>query len=55
MILEELYTENWILAYEARKWLPSINSNNYLLEDDSFKLLDEKNIYFFNPNAGKIG
>lgn len=53
MIKEELYGEYWILAYEALKrgWLPSKNSDDYIKQDEFFKILDDKNIYFFNTNC----
>lgn len=50
---EELYEENWILAYEAniQGWLPSVSGTDYVMEDPFFKLLKTKNIKFFNPDA----
>lgn len=50
---EELYEENWLLAYEAsiKGWLPSVSGSDYLMDDPFFKILKSKNIQFFSPDA----
>ena len=55
MIKEELYGENWILAYEAyiRNWLPSKNGDDYITSDPFFSVLKSKDIHFFDINAIK--
>jgi len=48
MISEELYSNYWILAYEAyvRKWLPSKSGKNYISNRPFFNMLKENNIRF---------
>lgn len=50
---EELYEENWLLAYEAyiKGWLPSVSDTDYLLEDPFFEILKNKDIQFFITDA----
>lgn len=50
MTKESLYSEHWILAYEAlvRGWLPSKCGTDYIKEDQFFKALRDKNIRFFD-------
>lgn len=50
---EDLYSEHWILAYEAlvRGWLPSNSGTDYIEEDQFFKALKEKNIRFFDSEC----
>ena len=50
---EELYEENWLLAYEAyiKGWLPSFTGADYLSEDPFFYILKTNNVEFFNVNA----
>lgn len=53
MKAEELYEENWLLAYEAnvKGWLPSISGSDYVMSDPFFRILKTNNIRFFNPDA----
>jgi len=50
---EELYKENWLLAYEAyvKGWLPSKNGNDYIANDPFFKVLSENKVYFYDKDA----
>lgn len=50
---EELYEENWLLAYEAyiQGWLPSVSGSDYLMDDPFFKILRTKKVHFFRPDA----
>ncbi|KJR44222.1 hypothetical protein UF75_5394 [Desulfosporosinus sp. I2] len=38
MKVEELYDENWLLAYEAnvKGWLPSVSGSDYVVTDPIF-------------------
>lgn len=53
MTKEDLYSEYWILAYEAlvRDWLPSKSGIDYIEEDEFFKTLKDKNIRFYDLNC----
>lgn len=50
---EELYEENWLLAYEAnvKGWLPSATGVDYVSNDPFFNLLKTNNVEFFNSDA----
>ena len=50
MIAESLYSENWLLAYEAAKkgWLP-MNGGDYIDSDPFFGVLGRENVSFFVP------
>jgi hypothetical protein len=47
---ESLYSEHWLLAYEAlqKGWL--LSSENYIQQDVFFKYLSDNNISFFNAD-----
>ena len=49
---EELYSRNWLLAYEAyvRDWLDSNNNEDYISDDDFFSDLSDYNVRFYNPD-----
>lgn len=49
MTKEQLYSENWLLAYEAklRGWLKT--ADNYLDLDPFFKVLKDKKVHFYKP------
>jgi hypothetical protein len=53
MTEEELFRENWIVAYEAlqRQWLPSFNGKDYVAEDERFAAFAEAGVRFYNTNA----
>lgn len=44
---EELYRENWLLAYEGiiNGWLPSKNGDDYVSNDPFFKILKSNKIF----------
>ncbi len=50
---ESLYDENWLLAYEAniKGWLPSLDGEDYVLEDPNFSLLKELGVSFYDVTA----
>ncbi|MFL0373035.1 RNA-directed DNA polymerase [Paenibacillus amylolyticus] len=45
----ELYTENWLLAYEAyvKGWLPSVSGRDYVSSDPFFGILKANNVEFY--------
>lgn len=45
----ELYTENWLLAYEAnvKGWLPSASGRDYVSTDSFFGILKANNVEFY--------
>ena len=47
---EELYGSQWLLAYEAliKNWLPSVNGNDYISTDHSFRFLRNHNVDFYD-------
>ena len=49
MTKESLYSEHWLLAYEAYQqgWLPSVNGTNYVTSDAYFAILDSHGVRFF--------
>lgn len=49
---DNLYTEYWLLAYEAMKknWLKPMNGKNYIKSDKFFSILDNNNIDFYDSN-----
>jgi hypothetical protein len=56
MASEHLYSENWLLAYEALKkgWLSSVAGDDYVAADDFFGLLSQLGVEFYdtsNTNA----
>lgn len=53
MNAEELYEDNWLLAYEAyvKGWLPSLSGKDYVTNDPFFKILKNNNIEFFKSDA----
>ena len=46
---DNLYSENWLLAYEvkARNWLR--NTDDYLEKDGFFKKLKDNSVRFYHP------
>ncbi len=50
MQTEELYGNNWLLAYEAKKqgWLPSFNVNDHIYADYPFRFLQENDVHFYD-------
>lgn len=49
MIAESLYSENWILVYEAitKGWLKPKNGKDFIVSDPFFNFLKSKNITFY--------
>lgn len=56
MKAEELYEENWLLAYEAnvKGWLPSVTGVDYVAADPFFGILKNNNVSFFDSNANTV-
>lgn len=52
MRVEELYSNNWLLTYEAyiKGWLRSSDGSDYIANDPFFKLLRDNNVSFYNRN-----
>ncbi len=52
MTEEGLYSEHWLLAYEAmvKGWLPSKNGNDYVSADPNFGFLKANGVSFYDPN-----
>lgn len=50
---DHLYSENWLLAYEAfvKGWLPSLDGTNYVGNDDFFGRLASSNIEFYDAET----
>jgi hypothetical protein len=53
---DNLYTEHWLLAFEALRkgWLPSLNGNNYIAADPFFSILENNNVEFYDPLANFV-
>lgn len=51
MIDQELYGNQWLLAYEAnvKNWLPSVGSVDHVTNDPAFGFLKSNNIEFYDP------
>jgi len=49
MDTENLYTEHWLLAYEAniKGWLPSVTSTDHVMADNRFGFLKSNGIEFY--------
>jgi hypothetical protein len=50
---DQLYSENWLLAYEAyvKGWLPSIDGTDYVAEDDFFGILSANGVEFYDATT----
>jgi hypothetical protein len=50
MTTDELYSTNWLLAYEAKikDWLPSQGKNDHIDEDAFFGTLKSHNVSFYD-------
>ena len=50
MSAESLYSEHWLLAYEAYEqgWLPSVDADNYVAADPFFSVLSQGNVHFYD-------
>ena len=51
MVAPDLYTEYWLLAYEAyvKGWLKSKSGKDYISSDPFFSFLKDKNVEFYKP------
>ncbi len=49
----DLYSEHWLLAYEAyeRGWLPSENGTDYVANDGLFSILHRHRVRFYDIMA----
>ncbi len=49
----DLYSENWLIAYEALKkdWLPSIDGSDYVANDDFFATLAAYDVEFYDTGT----
>jgi hypothetical protein len=48
-----LYSENWLIAYEAltKGWLPSKDGSDYVAADDFFSLLSVRGVEFYDTGT----
>jgi hypothetical protein len=53
MQADQLYSENWLLAYEAHKkgWLPSIDGSDYIANDSFFGILSQLGVEFYDTGT----
>ena len=53
MTTDELYEEQWLLAYEAnvQGWLPSVAMADHVAADPNFQFLKAQNVRFYTPTA----
>jgi len=53
MNAESLYTENWMLAYDAYRkgWLPSVNGSDYVAADQFFSILASNKVEFYDTST----
>jgi Reverse transcriptase (RNA-dependent DNA polymerase) len=53
MQADHLYSENWLLAYEAltKGWLPAKDGSNYVEDDDFFGSLSKLNVEFYDSST----
>lgn len=57
MTTDDLYGEQWLLAYEAnmKHWLPSATRRDHVNRDSCFSFLKAHNVYFYNDTiSGKM-
>jgi hypothetical protein len=55
MTADHLYSENWLVAYEAYRkgWLPSAGGGNYVSNDDFFGVLAKYNVEFYDTSTAE--
>jgi hypothetical protein len=55
MTAQNLYDENWLLAYEAfiKGWLPSLDGTNYVGADDFFETLRSNGVEFYDLSVSE--
>jgi hypothetical protein len=53
MTVEELFSDHWLLSYEAsvKGWLPTIEGNDYVSEDQFFSILKNAGVEFYNTHV----
>jgi hypothetical protein len=53
MQAEHLYSENWLVAYEAivKGWLPSADGSDYVGADDFFGSLSAHDVEFYDTGT----
>lgn len=53
MQASDLYSENWLIAYEALKkgWLPSADGSDYVMNDDFFASLAAHDVEFYDTGT----
>lgn len=56
MVAETLYSEHWLLAYEAniKNWLPNKNNIDFVKNDINFGFLKENGVSFYNTKYVKF-
>jgi len=56
MTTEELYSENWLFAYEVVKknWIPLGATPNYVDNDPFFSILKNNNVDFYDESVGMV-
>ena len=54
MTRDDLWTEQWLLSYEARaqSWLPSKGGGDHRRDDDAFGFLAVEDVTFYRPFCG---
>lgn len=52
MTANSLYSEHWLLAYEAhvQALLPALNGSDYITRDPYFSILANRQVRFFNAS-----
>jgi hypothetical protein len=55
MQADHLYSENWLLAYEAyvHEWLPGVDKSNYIASDGFFGTLSKNEVAFYDTDTRK--
>jgi len=55
MHADHLYSENWLLAYEAcvHGWLPSVDNSDYIAADGFFGVLSKNEVTFYDTDTRK--
>jgi hypothetical protein len=52
MTAESLYSEHWLMAYEAyvKGWLPSVDGTDYVADDPFFSILQDGGVRFYRED-----
>jgi len=53
MTAEELYSDHWLLSYEAsvKGWLPTVNGDDYVADDPFFSNLKNEGVEFYDTSV----